>query len=190
MERTLRGGIADLRGQPGPLLGAPAHMVTMKCARRARWRSAALGDESTLGQPFAYSSAERDSNSKPTNRSSPTTHASWPGSMTYASPGPISTSVPSSCLMASRPEWATPTWRAWQVSVPATGLTHSDQRHPGSNVIRAAVDPPIRTTSTRVLSGVLVSSGESKSRDCTPGTAVSSHRSPDDPRALWDDIAS
>ena len=33
-------------------------------------------------QPFAYSSAERDSNSNPTNGSSPTTHASWPGSMT------------------------------------------------------------------------------------------------------------
>jgi len=72
-------------------------------------------------QPFAYSSAARDSNSKPTNRSSPTTHASWPGSMTYASPGPISTSVPSSCLIASRPEWTTPTWRAWQLSVPGDG---------------------------------------------------------------------
>jgi hypothetical protein len=55
-------------------------------------------------QPFAYSSAARDSNSNPTNRSSPTTQASWPGSMTYASPGPSSTSVPSSCWMASRPE--------------------------------------------------------------------------------------
>ena len=60
-------------------------------------------------QPFAYSSAARDSNSNPTNRSFPTTQASWPGSMTYASPGPISTSVPSSCLIASRPEWTTPT---------------------------------------------------------------------------------
>src|SRR3954451_10216987 len=88
--------------------------------------------------------------------------------MTYASPGPISTSVPSSCLTASRPEWTTPMWRAWQLSVPATGLTHSDQRHPGSNANRPTVAPPMRTTSTRVLSGVRVSSGESKSRDSTP----------------------
>src|SRR3954453_24263326 len=141
-------------------------------------------------QPLAYSSAARDSNSNPTNRSSPTTHASWPGSMTYTSPGPTSASVPSSCLMASRPAWTTPTWRAWQLSVPATGLTHSDQRHPGSNVIRAAVVPAIRTTSTCVLSGVLVSSGESKSRDSTPGTAVSSRRSPKDPRAASHDRGS
>ena len=57
-------------------------------------------------------------------------------------------------------------------SVPATGLTHSDQRHSGSNVIRAAVVTPIRTTATCVLAGVRVSSGESKSRDSTAATAV------------------
>ena len=33
-------------------------------------------------QPLAYSSAVRDSNSNPTTGSSPTTQASWPGSMT------------------------------------------------------------------------------------------------------------
>src|SRR5215207_5030347 len=103
-------------------------------------------DAETTVQPLAYSSAARCSNSNPTNRSSPTTHASWPGSMTYASPGPISTSVPSSCWTPIRPEWATPTWRAWQLSVPATGLTHSDHRHPGSNANRAAVVCPMRTT--------------------------------------------
>ena len=27
----------------------------------------------------------------------------------------------------------TPTWRTWQLSVPATGFTHSDHFHPGSN---------------------------------------------------------
>src|ERR1700754_3653405 len=91
--------------------------------------------------------------------------------MTYAAPGPISTSVPSSCSMARRSEWTTPTWRAWQLSVPATGLTHSDQRHPGSNANRPTVAAPMRTTSTCVLSGDLVSSGESKSRDSTPGMA-------------------
>src|SRR5215207_9796266 len=96
--------------------------------------------------------------------------------MTYASPGPISTSVPSSWLTPSRPEWTTPTWRAWQLSVPATGLTHSDHRHPGSNANRPTVVAPMRTTSTCVLSGVRVSSGESKSRVSTPATAVSSPR--------------
>src|SRR5438477_2355436 len=44
----------------------------------------------------AYSSAACGWNSKPTNRSSPRISALWPGSITYASPGPISTSVPSS----------------------------------------------------------------------------------------------
>src|SRR5262249_5244557 len=56
----------------------------------------------------------------------------------------------------------------WQLSVPATGLTHSDHRHPGSIVNRAAVVLPMRTTSTCVLSGVLLSSGEPKSRFSTP----------------------
>ena len=55
---------------------------------------------------------------------------------------------------------------------------------PGSNVMRAAVVTPIRTTSTCVLSGVLVSSGASKSRDSTPGTAVSFVDRRIDPRAL------
>jgi type IV pilus biogenesis protein CpaD/CtpE len=53
-------------------------------------------------------------------------------------------------------------------------LTHSDHRQPGSNANRAAVVAPMRTTSTCVLSGVRVSSGESKSRVSTPATAVSS----------------
>ena len=39
------------------------------------------GGESAV-QPLAYSSAARCSNSNPTKRSSPTTHASWPGSIT------------------------------------------------------------------------------------------------------------
>ena len=97
--------------------------------------------------------------------------------MTYASPGPISTSVPSSCLMASRPEWTTPTWRAWQLSVPATGLTQSDQRHPGSNATVPRSSRPYARHQRCVLSGVLVSSGESKFRDSTPAMAVSSRRS-------------
>ena len=61
------------RGGPGrdPAVGAVP-------ALRAPDRQRPLG----LAQPLAYSSAARDSNSNPTKRSSPTTHASWPGSMT------------------------------------------------------------------------------------------------------------
>ena len=55
-------------------------------------------------------------------------------------------------------------------------LLASDHFQPGSNVMRAAVVPPTRITSTRVLSGVRVSSGESKSRVSTPATAVSTRR--------------
>src|SRR5438034_777984 len=47
-------------------------------------------------QPFAYSSAVRESNSNPTTASSPTTQAACPGSITYACPARISCSVPSS----------------------------------------------------------------------------------------------
>ena len=52
--------------------------------------------EAPSSQPFAYSSAVRESNSNPTTASSPTTHASCPGSITYAWPARISCSVPSS----------------------------------------------------------------------------------------------
>src|SRR3954468_11940823 len=45
---------------------------------------------------------------------------------------------------------------------------HSDHFQPGSNVIRAAVASPTCTTSTRVFSGVRVSSAESKSNVWTP----------------------
>src|SRR4029079_370152 len=62
-----------------------------------------------------------------------------------------------------------PTWCTWQLSVPTTGLMHSDQRQPGSIVNRAAVvSPPIRTTSTLVLSGERTSSGASKSPTSRP----------------------
>jgi hypothetical protein len=47
-------------------------------------------------------------------------------------------------------------------------LMHSDHLHPGSSRMRDAVDPPIRTISIVVLSGVRVSSGEPKSRASTP----------------------
>ena len=54
--------------------------------------------------PRAYSSAARGSNSYAMNRWSPTTWASWPGSMTYASPARSSASDPSSgSRVGSRP---------------------------------------------------------------------------------------
>src|SRR3954454_726577 len=53
-----------------------------------------------------------------------------------------------------RPVTTTPTWRARQLSVPATGLMHSDHRHPGCIVKRATWTSPRRTMSTSVLSGL------------------------------------
>src|SRR3954447_16049840 len=67
-----------------------------------------------------------------------------------------------------------PTCRTWQLSVPTTGFTHSDHFQPGSKANRAAVVSPMWTTSTRVLSGVRVSSGESKLSASTPAIAVTS----------------
>src|SRR5438067_896842 len=64
--------------------------------------------------------------------------------------------------MCIRPLTTAPMWRAWQLSPPTTGLMHSDHRQPGSNVKRAALPWPKSTTSTLVLSGARVSSGESK----------------------------
>jgi hypothetical protein len=47
-------------------------------------------------------------------------------------------------------------------------VSHIPTRQPGSKVRRPAVAPPIRTTSTRVFSGVRLSSGELKSRISKP----------------------
>src|SRR6185295_7525383 len=79
----------------------------------------------------------------------------------YDSPAPMVFWVPSFRRTMMRPETAYPTWEAWHKSVLTTGLTHSDQRHPGSKLKRPRVKPSSRTTSTRVLSGLRTSSGES-----------------------------
>jgi hypothetical protein len=50
---------------------------------------------------------------------------------------------------------------------------HSDHFQPGSNRIRDAAMPPMRTISTFVLSGVRVSSGELKSPISTPAISTS-----------------
>src|SRR3954468_19106045 len=62
-------------------------------------------------------------------------------------------------------------WRSWQLSVPATGFTHSDHFQPGSKVRRAAVASPTRTTWPRFLSGGPLLSGESKSSVGIPAMA-------------------
>src|ERR671911_18585 len=56
----------------------------------------------------------------------------------------------------------------WQLSVPTTGLMHSDHRQPGWNVYRPIWPPATFTSSTVVLSGVRVSSGALKSRCSIP----------------------
>src|SRR5258705_12140184 len=59
-------------------------------------------------------------------------HASCPGGIDPTSPGPNSASEPSSIRTTIRPEVTWMRWPTWQLSVPIAGLTHSDQRHPGS----------------------------------------------------------
>src|SRR5690349_15711421 len=82
-----------------------------------------------------------------TQGSSPTVHASWPGSRSMTSPGPIVISSPSSGLTVIRPDRQSPVWWTWQESVPAIGLTSSDQRQPGSKTPRPRVKSPRVTTS-------------------------------------------
>jgi hypothetical protein len=50
---------------------------------------------------------------------------------------------------------------------------HSDHFQPGCIDMRDALVPPIRTTSTFVLSGVRVSSGDEKSRTSKPAIELS-----------------
>src|SRR6516225_8573824 len=100
--------------------------------------------------------------------------------MTYVSPGPISSSVPSSCVTIIRPDSTTPRCLSWQLFPPTIGLMHPDHDQPGSSVKRAAVVLPMCTTSTRDFSGVRVSSGESKSRFSTPAIPTSSVAIADD----------
>src|SRR5512132_1914398 len=77
-----------------------------------------------------------------TTGSSPTIQASWPDGSSETSPGPNSSSLPSSIRTRRRPDtWY---WRcgASQLSVPAMCLTWVDQRQPGRKVARPKVTPP------------------------------------------------
>src|ERR1700730_14566612 len=60
----------------------------------------------------------------------------------------------------------------WQLSVPTTGLMHSDQRQPGWKGERPIWPPARLTNSTVVLSAVRVSSGALKSRCSTPAMVI------------------
>src|SRR5687768_16753819 len=94
-----------------------------------------------------------------THASLPTIQASCPGAMLIASPGPYSASLPSSMTTFIRPATTYPKCAVWQLCVFAIGFTHSDQRHPGSNVARPMTPFSSFTISSLPLSNVRVSSG-------------------------------
>src|ERR1039457_1715016 len=86
--------------------------------------------------------------SSTTQGSSPMVQPSCPGGIETTSPGPMSSSVPSSIRILWRPEITYPTCAAWQLSVPAIGFTWSDHFQPGWNVARPTTPPPTLTSST------------------------------------------
>src|SRR5215216_4377241 len=65
-----------------------------------------------------------------------------------------------------------PVWGCRQLSVPAMGLTCSDQRHPGSNTARPIATFGSVTRSSRPFPNVRVSSGCSKLFFSIPAIAV------------------
>ena len=83
--------------------------------------------------------------------------------------GPTSIEVPSDISMWRRPATTSPKWWYSHHSVPASGLTCSDQRQPGSMTWRPMDDSPRWTSSMLAFSTVLTSSGLSKRlrRSCT-----------------------
>src|SRR6201987_2854551 len=97
-----------------------------------------------------------------TTGSLPTTHASWPGGKSDTSPGPNSSSLPSSIRTRRRPEMWHCRGGAWQLSVFTIGFTQADHFHPGCSVARPNVTPPNVTSSTWPLSNERFSSGDDK----------------------------
>src|SRR6266498_5107499 len=91
--------------------------------------------------------------------SSPTTHALWPGGTIPTSPGPNSSSVPSSMTTFILPEITYWVCGASQLFVFAIGLTHFSQLHPGSNSALPIVTSFKLAISTLPFSNALVSSG-------------------------------
>src|SRR5438309_5533815 len=95
-----------------------------------------------------------------TTGSFPTTHASCPGGTNDISPGPTSFAVPSFITIWRTPETWYWKWGASQLSVFAIGFTCLDHLHPGSNLARPIVPPPIFTSSIFPFSNLRTSSGE------------------------------
>src|SRR5579885_1683131 len=78
------------------------------------------------------------------------------------SPGPNSSSVPSSMRTLNRPDTWKFVWATWQLSVLAMGLSDSDHFQPGSKVARPNVMSPNETTCSFPLGKFRVSSGAFK----------------------------
>src|SRR5919199_982159 len=95
-----------------------------------------------------------------TTGSFPTTHALCPGGITRASPGPNSSSFPSSIMTFIRPDIIYWVCGAWQLFVLTSGFTHFSQLHPGSNVALPIVTSPSFASSILPFSNVRVSSGD------------------------------
>src|SRR6266436_4082905 len=137
----------SVRGTYSPRRIAPNKVGTPDNLPAARRRCLQLA-RSAIGTTQLCCLAYRASpKSMLINGSSPTTHASCPGGIDPTSPGPNSASEPSSIRTTIRPEMTWMRWPTWQLSVPTIGLTHSDQRHPGSWVTRLISTPSKSTTS-------------------------------------------
>src|SRR5215212_563381 len=96
-----------------------------------------------------------------TTGSSPTTHALLPGGIIAVSPGPNSSSEPSSITTLILPDTIYCVCGSSQLLVLTIGLTHFSQLHPGSSVILPIVVPFVKVVNSSLpLSNVLTSSGE------------------------------
>src|SRR5215212_7160834 len=96
-----------------------------------------------------------------TTGSSPTTHALLPGGIIAVSPGPNSSSEPSSITTLILPDIIYCVCGASQLLVLTIGLTHFSQLHPGSSVILPIVVPFVKVVNSSLpLSNVFTSSGE------------------------------
>src|ERR671918_2468579 len=95
-----------------------------------------------------------------TTGSFPTTHALCPGGITPVSPGPNSSTEPSSITTFNLPEIKYCVCGASQLFVLTIGFTHFSQLQPGSKTPRPMITSPRFARSILPFSNVRVSSGE------------------------------
>src|SRR5918996_4462796 len=95
-----------------------------------------------------------------TNGSSPITQASCPGGTYPTSPGPNSSSLPSSILTLILPDITYVVCGTSQLLVLTMGFTHFSQLQPGSKYALPMLVFPTFANSILPFSNVLVSSGE------------------------------